>query len=166
MNSKIEIDWKPEFAKISPYLQGRGGVIHVFGKKEESAITNFTKILRRKMKKLGFLTVQFNPNDENTRMPTDIIAKLEEKLGINSSASETKIEIAKNLYAGGHITIKDINVNIAPDDMELAHAKLKRSHEIVNVISDKLEKNQKISFILFNAHLMQTASISWISDQL
>lgn len=87
-NRVVQIDWRTPFGQISPYIEGKGGII-VIAASPLAAGMNFVEIVQHELEMRKCFTIRIDAVNESTRRAADILhfilGKLSPEVGEDAS---------------------------------------------------------------------------------
>ena len=157
--SLLEVNWTKEFADMSPYLSGKGGLVHIYGGKN-SAVNTFSKRVRNAFREKGCTHVQLNPEDHSTRYPIGMISKLSDKLGVDPPKHPKQVSIGTGNKAGRDVTVSGNYVLIEKGAFDASDELIKRTRLLFQKIKSIIQNRQVVIF-LANSHKMNLKYWNW-----
>lgn len=140
---QYKIDWKGERDALTPYIQGRGGVVRVEYRGPDCAANNFSSLLKQWHIDTGTpsFSIRIDPEYFTTRTLEDILLEFEKKLGlIGKDAEEEALRIAllSGNQVGGNASFHLENVSIQ-NGADGAQIRNQRIAAILNALGKYLE---------------------------
>ncbi len=151
----ISIDWKKKFERLKPFFSGKGGLICVNGA-PGSARRNFIKLVKIRFKAANenSTIIHLNPDytAESRTMP-EILDKLERSLGPIAHAPAGKMEVIRDVNAGGDVNIENLRISQSVGGHSAAPETYSRIRDIAANLNQK-KPGERTAIILDDCHKM------------
>jgi hypothetical protein len=146
--SDFQLDWRKEFQKLSPYMEGKGGVVVLEYNSEKSAWAKFNYILKEyatTSRSGPTISLRVDHEWATTRLVSGVLDELERLLELVGAAadmpeeSHPNVHIMTDIEAGGDVnpSINGLTINLASSPVGRAHrARAKAIFEAVTRLSN------------------------------
>jgi hypothetical protein len=149
------IDLRSQVARLRPFLDDRGGVVHV-RTREGAPASVFARVLRLVMLEAGWKHVQIEPSNPNTHYLSDILIQIMDTCGIPLGGQGGKdalvsVNIGTGIDAGGNVDVSDIDVTVVGDSFENARRERERVQSVAVGLSQVLARS-RVALIFIRTH--------------
>jgi hypothetical protein len=158
MRDGYVVDHRSEIARLEPFLESRGGVVHVRSSPRSPASVfarNIRTVMGRPQWPISWISVQIEPSNPNTHYVTDIVMQVADTCGISltQGAPPTRpgIEIATDIHASGDVEVSNVNVTIVDDPYERAMGERERIGRLAAGLEELLQA-RRVALLFLGTH--------------
>jgi hypothetical protein len=164
------LDWKSQFEGLQTFLDGDGGVVHVYAGQGAPAFV-FAKMLRKELaaqtnRRKSWLSMQIDPSSANTHYVSDIVSGICRTSHLtldHRGGSPALINVGNGIKTGGgDVSIRDIYIGLDADPMDM----LMREADLIQAMCEALSKKlrtQRLALILVNSHENELDNLTGLS---
>ncbi len=149
----ISIDWEKKFNRLKPYFSGEGGLICVNGA-PGSARRIFVKLVKSRLKAANenITIIHLNPDyTAESRTMSEILDKLERSLGPKANAPAGKMEVIRDVNAGGDVNIENLQISQTVGGRAAGPETYSRIRDIAANLNQK-KPGERTAIILEDCH--------------
>lgn len=154
------LDWRDVRARLQPYLDSRGGVIHVEVQDKDLCVP-FNNAVSWMLQARGVRVLQIN-GDDSTRYFDDVLDLLCARLGVTDPTATSHadgVQILSGNTAGGSLTIENVEITLDGEFLQRAERQ-RRAARCSQITQAVAQMEGRVCLIFFRSDRQEARTLS------
>ncbi len=172
VTSATRLDWRGQFSALAPYIEGRGGVVHVHAE-PDAPIAVFAKVLRQELRQIAgpllWTSAQVDPLNADTHYVWDIALRIGRAVDVPINLvpqGAANVTVGSDLTARrGDVTISNVSVVVQSSSFETPIREAALVQRLCETLRGVL-KTRRLALVFVDMHEADRQSLNRIYSNL